>query len=235
MISDDPESLQRDYLLSYPRSGNHWVRFIIEYITAKPTHGCIANEKDPPIHANCFPQDEKPLKHVDSSSSYVIWKAHTLDELRGTARLVFIIRDFKECIPRHTSYDMDQFETCFKEYLDLLQFYDSHQKPKLLIYYEELLASCVDTAIKLAALLPDVRRDLVAEFANNADRYKRINTLATGRRWAGCVSDFQPVYHYRLLSDDQRRLLHSTAKRVFENYPAHLNKYLKSYWDPRFS
>jgi hypothetical protein len=40
-------------LLSYPRSGNHLVRFIIEILTDNPTIGCLNNLKDDkPIYTN---------------------------------------------------------------------------------------------------------------------------------------------------------------------------------------
>ena len=48
---DLPKALACDYnaLWSFPRSGNHWVRFITEYLTNSPTHGCITNHSDTPV------------------------------------------------------------------------------------------------------------------------------------------------------------------------------------------
>ena len=40
-------------LISFPRSGNHWVRFIIEFLSNRPTlYG--PNEDDGPIYKNAF-------------------------------------------------------------------------------------------------------------------------------------------------------------------------------------
>lgn len=43
-------------LLSFPRSGNHLVRFFIELITELPTYGCIGNKEDKEIYKNIFPE-----------------------------------------------------------------------------------------------------------------------------------------------------------------------------------
>ena len=44
-------------LLSYPRSGNHLVRFFIELLSELPTLGCINNKLDIPIYLNEFTEN----------------------------------------------------------------------------------------------------------------------------------------------------------------------------------
>jgi hypothetical protein len=46
-------------LLSYPRSGNHLMRFCIEILTEMPTLGVIGNNSDIPIFMNIFPKEVK--------------------------------------------------------------------------------------------------------------------------------------------------------------------------------
>jgi hypothetical protein len=41
-------------LLSYPRSGNHLVRFFMELLSEQPTLGVLNNVKDRPIFENIF-------------------------------------------------------------------------------------------------------------------------------------------------------------------------------------
>ena len=43
-------------LLSYPRSGNHLVRFFIELLSEIPTFGCKGTKKDIEIYKNLFPE-----------------------------------------------------------------------------------------------------------------------------------------------------------------------------------
>ena len=44
-------------LLSYPRSGNHLVRFFIELLSEIPTYGCKGNKLDIEIYKNEFPEE----------------------------------------------------------------------------------------------------------------------------------------------------------------------------------
>lgn len=37
-------------LLSFPRSGNHWVRFILEWFSVRTTYGCVGSNVDMPIY-----------------------------------------------------------------------------------------------------------------------------------------------------------------------------------------
>ena len=62
-------------IASYPRSGNHLYRFIIEYTTGKFTQGIFSNEKDKLLFNNKFENKVNPLKHVDPSRMIGI-KAH---------------------------------------------------------------------------------------------------------------------------------------------------------------
>ena len=47
----------KNVLLSYPRSGNHLVRFFIELLSEKPTFGCGDNPKDIEIYKNKFSEN----------------------------------------------------------------------------------------------------------------------------------------------------------------------------------
>jgi hypothetical protein len=219
----------RDYLLSYPRSGNHWVRFIIEFITGRPTHGCVGNARDLPIAMNSFPGRETPLSHVDQNADFVVWKAHALGEVQEPRRLIFILRDFKECIVRHIDYDVNQFERSFIEYLELISFFDKHQGEKLVIGYENLLLAPSEIVKSLAKILPESRPELVAQFLNNIERYKQLNVRAKGRQWGGCVSRFQSNYHYRRLTSESQEQLRLLAEAALGNYPNKIRAYVEPY------
>ncbi len=68
-------------IASYPRSGNHLYRFIIEYTTGKFTQGIFSNEKDKPLFNNKFENKVNPLKHVDPSRMIGI-KAHYVNQVK---------------------------------------------------------------------------------------------------------------------------------------------------------
>ena len=46
-----------NFLLSYPRSGNHLVRFFIELLSELPTYGVKTNINDVFIHLNKFEEE----------------------------------------------------------------------------------------------------------------------------------------------------------------------------------
>ena len=83
-------------LLSYPRSGNHLVRFLIEILTEKPTLGCIENIYDKPIFENTFP--EKIPFNIDSLLKYhdddLFRKYHQIPHIEPIpTELIFIVRN----------------------------------------------------------------------------------------------------------------------------------------------
>ena len=55
-------------LLSYPRSGNHLTRFMIELLTETPTYGCQTNALDIPIYQNHF-KCEIPFNITNTNTS----------------------------------------------------------------------------------------------------------------------------------------------------------------------
>ena len=113
-----------------------FVRFITEFITGRPTAGCASGQNyqpalgqdqtlDWPIATVDFRQEEDVFAHVDMTQSYVLAKYHASSRLWTTSfrpecplpatatgkspcpKLLFLVRDFRECVPRH----MPQLET----------------------------------------------------------------------------------------------------------------------------
>ncbi len=100
----------KNVLLSYPHSGNHWVRFIIEYLTGYPTCGIRSNKNDVPIYRNVFPLTSHPLAHVNPHLEYLFYKSHKANArlfsgAEGVDSLLFLIRDYRECCLYRKSYE----------------------------------------------------------------------------------------------------------------------------------
>ena len=75
-------------LLSYPRSGNHLVRFLIELLTERPTSGSPGNGKDIPIYKNMFSQ---PVPfNIKPGTPFYYTKSH---KPRPANTLIVIVRD----------------------------------------------------------------------------------------------------------------------------------------------
>lgn len=128
-------------LLSYPRSGNTWTRYFIEYISGKPTLGYDVN-----------------FKNFDSSLLYntnkdpIAIKRHSYEDV-GHNGLILCLRNPKECIPRHCGYNHSEIRVNLKEipnvgmdivdgYFYNLRKYDEYNGPKHIVYYEDIIGEC---------------------------------------------------------------------------------------------
>ena len=91
------------FLLSYPRSGNHLVRFFIELISETPTHGVIGNRaNDIHIYQNEFPE---PVPfNIGSAGDYdfntLYVKCHS-PPVSANGQLILVVRNPKEVLLRY--------------------------------------------------------------------------------------------------------------------------------------
>ena len=72
-------------IASYPRSGNHLYRFILEFVTGFHTQGCVPNRNDVPIFRNTFEKIPAALNHVNPFNRIGI-KAHDMRTLTLTMK-----------------------------------------------------------------------------------------------------------------------------------------------------
>lgn len=231
-------------LLSYPRSGNHLVRFVAEYISGRPTKGCMHNPEDVPICRNVFP---KPvLAHVQPTAEPVFQKSHGFPECAAGAdrKMVFILRDYRECITRQVLMQPKRnallnrlaakvakppgpgkYFGCLASYLEVLRIYDGWQEPKHLIYYEDLITDFEATVRKLAAFMHwDQSR--VDEFAWRKDELFAMSLQGEGRSWAGSKTKGKSVRAH--FSDADPKMLALMATHI-EKFHQDLTPYLTPY------
>lgn len=92
------------YLIhSYPRSGNHIFRSVIELSTRRPTLGCLTNPNDRPILQNLFQSDQYYLSRDPVGiKSHFSWELYrNLDMTRSAGLIpygVFIFRNPRDSI-----------------------------------------------------------------------------------------------------------------------------------------
>lgn len=192
------------YLLSFPRSGNHWLRFCIEYISGRSTLGCYSNPRDVPICLNEFPADAGVLTHVRWWSPALLRKAHYPHEVLSPHSLLVLIRDPKECIPRHSDYRVEYFESNIQHYLDILRFYQEQRCPKLLVYYEDLLQSPKESIQKVADFIGSYQAARLEQLCAEYERLQQICAGAKNRAWKGAISGFAPHFHWKRLEQEQQ-------------------------------
>src|SRR3989304_1536731 len=102
--------MENNLLLSFPRSGNTWVRYIFEFITKQPTSQGIVNDcQDGILKEDCL--SLKLNLGVDISKKCILIKRHRADFTwdswtKDNCKLLFLLRDYKEAIIRH-NYNKD--------------------------------------------------------------------------------------------------------------------------------
>ncbi len=118
-------------LVTFPRSGTNWIRFIIESLTAQPTPGKV---------------------RLHRGKNYAVDRAHAAKRsgLKYT-KMILVLRDYRECLIRH---HLELFKeigevALFMEndvvtsrpawYLENVSTFHQFRGDKLLIYYEDLL------------------------------------------------------------------------------------------------
>lgn len=95
---------------SYPRSGNHALRFFLEFVFARGSLGCVGNVKDLPLSQNKYPGGF-PLAHV-KQLEFIARKLHFAEEYAALSKLapasdivyqgaVVILRPPVLCITSH--------------------------------------------------------------------------------------------------------------------------------------
>ena len=154
-------------LISYPRSGNTWLRYCVEFLAKKPTVGYTGTQKGKPIMSNFNIKNSKPP---------LLKKLHTVDEQSEKAsKVILVLRNYKECIPRHVN--LFSCEEAIKKsgrisYLDLLYFYDNFNGEKIIIYYEDLMLQPKEELKKLLSFLKE-SEDFLEEFIENFEYHKK--------------------------------------------------------------
>lgn len=145
------------HLLSYPRSGNHLVRALLEYGFGRPTLGCFETERDTPIYQRA-PNRRTGMIQITNQTP-IGYKSHfILDTIKAEMAygqipgLVIIVRDPVAGIASHTCRSIKGL-TAFKpkeirrrvehglnSYMALVHYFCSRPAAnKLVVEFERLL------------------------------------------------------------------------------------------------
>ena len=136
------ESRKRIFLLSYPRSGNHLTRAVLECLLNFPTYGYQREHYSVYIERT---MSEYSARQYAKRNKPYIRKYHGvnhINEMQYQFGLIFLVRDPLESITSETSdrpYFWKDYERQMEEYLDLVTFYVNwkNEDTKLLLYYRD--------------------------------------------------------------------------------------------------
>ena len=207
-------------ILSYPRSGNHLVRFFIELLSEIPTYGCKGSKKDIEIYKNIFPEKVPfNISDFDKKDCYIKYhhiSSHDISE----NKLILIIRNPREVLLRHNNYTLninqdkwDSYETYFKN----IDYYNNHKGKKLLLYYEDITTNRKKFINTLYDFLEVNNIEKKNYVLSNIDKLYDLSSKGKNRAWGG-VNSNGTDYYYKKIPE--------SIKEPFDNY---INKKVKKY------
>lgn len=222
-------------IFGYPRSGNNWLRYIIEYNTSYSTSGVsldTQNRKPLYLKFDCIDSSNKSEEH---------WFVHDhwLKDY-GKDKLIFTLRNYKESVVRHiletdkqcSPAKFEQIEQSLREmYMLQLQQYHDYTGPKLLVHYEDTinldaLPKVVDEVTDFLHVWGDdilkkerFLGDIQFHIDNSRGFYRNVGNPAS-------TSDAKSiVWHRNKLTEEQSNRMDEIVKE----YPVLFNTYLKQY------
>jgi hypothetical protein len=161
---------QNPLLVTYPRSGTNWVRYIVEYVSERPTPGA---------------------ERLMAGQDFVIDRAHRgFKVMRHYERVMLVIRDYRECLLRHlgdtTWADSEDVSTFLstntgaqppQDFFRNIVAFDRHPGPKAHFHYEELLLSPERVIPAIVAFL-QLPEDRLADLLERLDWHKEQSVAA---------------------------------------------------------
>lgn len=231
----------RTVLLSFPQSGNTWLRYCLEALTGRPTLHRYTSQPRLNDFLFLWPIAWETNFELDPNKT-LIEKMHQVKETMLHNRnetiylnpdldtLIFILRNPKETIARveYASFDLLLEGVCkayypHRLYFENLAFFDSWPaERRYLIYYEDLITHPRETLAGILAFLheSDERLD---QFIQDYQQHKQ-KSLSLYPNPTSRGSD--PLFHSKKLSAAYRKQVDIW---IAQAYPELWNKYLERY------
>ena len=244
--------MTHNVLLSYPRSGNHLVRFFIELLSENPTYGCIENITDLPIYKNEFTEhipfnidsdsnsdsNSDTLSKYDKTQSYTKYHTppkHNYDNAHDNLNdnLIFIIRNPKEVLLRNCNYKIDITSwDSYETYFNLIDYYISFTGKKICFFYEDIITYKIKFIEELYTFLHITNEPKKQYVLENIEKLYELSKTGKKRDWGGVISNNINFYYNKInintYENDKFKYKFDTyikAKIDTHNYNLIKNKY----------
>lgn len=215
-------------LLSYPRSGNSLVKYFIKRsIKATTVHDCIYQRSIKYNKTIDFEWKQNQLKIGN-----VLFKEHFYKNCNSfdpnIDSLVFVVRNYKECIFRHNKKralnDVNFRKSEMQKYLGNVKFYDEWNGKKVMLYYEDLIINFKKYYTSILNIVNVDKKEHDKLFANLA--YHKNACLKQYDKVCGSQSKGKSIFfHSKKLPVNLIKEMDRYAKENKYLY----NRYLKRY------
>ena len=229
------------FLLSFPRSGNTWVRYCVEYLTKYPTTSCQSSiyPEEWPIalkERNSLNSLINGIEGVKEENPHILVKKHTIFSTEiNNYPIILLIRNYKECLIRNygvnraREYIFSNVQDENTSYLDMLKYFDKWENNKILFYYEDILLNPKSFIFSLSNFFRISDKKLIRDFIENIDFHKSIgikcyqninqNSITKGNK-------NKTIFHSNVLSIKEKI---KWDNEIEKKDPYLFNKYLKRY------
>lgn len=206
-------------LLSYPRSGNSWVRYAIEYITGRPTLGA---DQTSGKHGASVAAVADGLSHVDLGADPVLQKKHVLSSNIDLGRpMIFLVRDYHEAVMRHKyhKYRHTPPTTELDCWAEAARQFHECPHPKIMSRYEDIIGeNQIDEIRRIIEFLP-ANTPNWDSFVENFDAIKEdsVNTYSkAGPLDVSQTRGRSKVYHANNMSEED---MYCWKNHLLTKYP----------------
>lgn len=210
-------------ILSYPRSGNHLVRFFIEILSETPTFGCQDSPLDVEIYKNVF---QKNIA-FDISKNYnkeeCFYKYHFPTFEERPKKIIFIARNPREAILRHTNFNFNS--NSFNEFFSSVDYYQKFEGKKKLFFYEDILKNKNNFIEELYDFLDIKKQEKKRYVLDNIEDLFYQSSNPVKRTWGGNNSKGNIEFYYKKLKIEKKKLFDNLLSSNVEKYNLIKNRY----------
>jgi len=231
--------IKKSFLLSFPRSGNTFTRYCVEYLTQHPTTSAPTyeyNENKIPEH-----KDEKSVlwnigmeDRLKSEKNILVKKHKMYKSEKNKYPMIFVIRNYKEVLIRHyiktdnAKKNIQITDRC--NYAQCLIDYDQWRKDKILIYYEDLITDTQNTIKDIIKFLNQYNEDELQYFMNDIDMHRKnslklydVITNSVNNESRSLTKGKKKLYHSNVLSEEEKKewdklMKESCGQEVYNKY-----------------
>lgn len=191
-------------LLSYPRSGNHMVRFFLELLSEQPTMGAVnvrsnqINPSDKPIYTNKF-RENIPFNISKYNPRECFHKHHQPpNKSNDIEQLIFIVRNPQEVLIRHSYNKLNL--NLYQDYFDLIDYYNNFKGEKLLLFYEDIFKDKEYLINEMYTFLKLENEEKKQYIIKNAEKLSELSKSPTNRNWEKPISN-SVEFHYKRIPE----------------------------------
>lgn len=229
------QRFNKPLLVSYPRSGTNWIRYVIEYLTQKPTPG----------ETRLIRGNNKFYRAINGD--FVIDRAHNGEFIiKKHPKVFFILRNYKECLIRQfktkwtdypniqTFLEDESLHTPCKWYVKNIDVFNRYQGDKKLLYFEDMIENPIEFIDDLVEFLNLPTKRLANLKENLTDHQKTSVGLYTKRGKESFTNGKKEnlKIHSSTLSKNQ---LLEFDSYFTTNFPEITEKYLNRYLETQIT